>query len=123
MSRLPIRGRIWRYNRKRRGNLGLYGEFEVRRLASKIDRVREWSKGDEDYWRAVINRANALEGRKRDKIDRLRNSLGETEGQRYGIIAELQRFWRDENNFDWSMEDLEVQGGQTGMKSGAVWRV
>ena len=72
----------------------------------------EWSKGDEAYWRSAINRENTEEGRKRDKVEKISNILGDTEGQRYGIIAKFQRFWRDENNFDWMLEDLEVQGGE-----------
>ena len=112
MSRLPIRGIIWKDNKKRQGNLGLDDEVEVRMLASKIDGIREWFKGDEADQRPAINISKATEGRKRDKVDRLSNSLGETEGQRYGILSELQIFWRDENNFDRRMKDLEVQGGK-----------
>ena len=92
--------------------MGISAKVEVRRLASKIDGVREWSKGDEADQRDAINRATATEGRKRYNVIRIIDSLGETEGKRYDIIAKLQRFWRGENNFDQRMEDLEVHGGK-----------
>ena len=76
---------------KRRGNLGLSDEVEVRRIASKIEGVREWFKGDEADRRAAINRSKVVEGRNRNNVDRLSNSLGETEVQTYGIIAEIRR--------------------------------
>ena len=42
-SRSPTRGRIWRDNRTRQGQRGTAAEAEVRRLASKINVVRERS--------------------------------------------------------------------------------
>ena len=36
--------------------------------------------------------------------------MGGSEGQGYGIIAEIQGFWRAKNDFDWSMEDLGEWG-------------
>ena len=45
LSRLPIRGSIWGYSRKRQGITGPSFEAEVRRLASNIDGVRERSEG------------------------------------------------------------------------------
>ena len=43
---------------------------EVRRLTSKIDRVRERSEEANDNWKYTVNRAKAAEGRKRDQSKR-----------------------------------------------------
>ena len=86
----------------RRGNLGLSVKAKVHRLVSEIDRVRERSKGDEADWKAAINIAEAAEGRKREreKVERIKNSLGEEEVQSDGIIANLQGLRRANNDSD-----------------------
>ena len=85
-------------------------EAEVRRLASKLNRVRERSEGGEADWKATVNRYEAAEGRGgRAEAKRLRDSLGEAERQRPGITAELQGFRRAKDDFDQMMEDIEVQ--------------
>ena len=85
---------------------------EVCRLTSGIDGVRERSEGDETDQKALVDRAEAAEGIKKERAEakRLCDSLGEAEGRRYRIIAELQGFQRAENDFDQRMEDLRVRG-------------
>ena len=40
-------------------------EVAVRRLASDINRVVVWSKGDEDDWKTTADRSDSSEGSKR----------------------------------------------------------
>ena len=58
-------------------------EAEVHRFASNIYRVRKRSKGPEPNLKATINRAKAMEGKKREmeraKARRLQDSLGGSE--------------------------------------------
>ena len=89
---LSIRGRICRDNSTRAGQPGTSANAEVHRIASEIDGVRERSNGADPDWRDAINRSQAVEGRKRDEAERLRDSLGGAEGRRYGIIAKIQGF-------------------------------
>ena len=109
-----IWGRIWRDNRRRRGQTGPPAEDEVRSLAFEINGVRERSNGAMDDCKASVNRAKAAKGRKRERADAegLHNSLGEEEGLSYGIIAKLQGLRRAKNNFDRRMEDLGVWGDE-----------
>ena len=67
MSRSPIRRRIWRDNRTSQGQPEPSAEAEVRRLASEMDGVREQSKGADANWKDAVNRAEAVEGRKRER--------------------------------------------------------
>ena len=73
-------------------------ESEVRRLASKIDGVRERYKGAEANQKATVNRAEAEEGSKRSNANRISNILRKADRQRSGIIAELQGFRRAKEN-------------------------
>ena len=100
-SILPIIGRICRDNKTRQGQTGPSSEAEVRRIASNLDGVREWSKGGNADCRDAINRVKAAEGRKRNKAKRLCNSLWDAEAQRYSIIAEIQGLRRHKHDFDW----------------------
>ena len=81
---------------------------------SKLNRVRERSKGAEADWKTSVNTTEAAEGKKRnrDESDRLRYSLWEAEGKMYRIISELQGLWRAKKDFDWRIEDLGVHGDE-----------
>ena len=83
-------------------------EDEVRRIASDIDGVRERSEGDEADRKATADRDEAAEGRKRERDDdeRLRNSLGEVDRRRYGIIYKIKGFRRSKDNLNQRMEDI-----------------
>ena len=76
-------------------------EAKAHRLASKIDGVRERSKGSEADQRAAVDRSEDMVGRERVEAKRLQNSLEEEEGRRDGLIDELQVFRRAEDDFDW----------------------
>ena len=51
---LPIKGRIWRYNRTMRLQSGQCFKAGVYKLTSKLDRVREWSEGGKAELKAII---------------------------------------------------------------------
>ena len=82
MNILPIMGRIWRYNRTRRGQPGPSAEAKVRRLAYNIGGVRERPEVDEADWKEYANISKAAKGRKMEKYEseRLCYSIGEAEG-------------------------------------------
>ena len=87
-------------------------KVKVHRISSDISGVREWSKGDETCCRVAVNRAEEVELRKinRFKDKRIQNSLEESEGRMYRMVAKLQVFLRDKEYFYHRIEDLGVLG-------------
>ena len=83
-------------------------------LVSEIEGVRERSEGGYANYRAAVDRDKAAAGRDRDEAKRPHTILEEEKAQRYGIIDELQRFRRDEDDFDWRMYNIGLQGDKRG---------
>ena len=87
-------------------------EVMSHRLASKINGVRERSKGGEADQRAAVDRAEVAAGRERAEAKRLHDSLEEDEAQRDGLVNDLQEFRRAEDNFNRRMKYLGVRGDE-----------
>ena len=102
-------------------------EVEGRRLASEIDRVREWSKGDKTDRRASADRDGDTAGRERAEAERLRDSLEEAEGQRDWFIGKLEelrgRLEALEGKLRWLDRQRKMRrGGPKILRNGTDWQ-
>ena len=87
---------------------------KAHRLASDIDGVSEWSEGVEADQRDNVDRDEATAERERAGAKKPHNILEEEEGQRYRLIEKIQGFHRANDDFDWKMDDIGVQGDKRG---------
>ena len=60
--------------------MGPSAEDGLRRLASKLNGVREQSEGAKADQKAAVNKAEDTEGKKRSEAERLHDSLGKAKG-------------------------------------------
>ena len=98
-----MRGSIWGDKSTKRGQPG--PSAEVRRLASKIDRIRERSEGAEADRKAAVNRDKGGEGRNRDRDE-----------------AEIQPWGRQRNEVTGSSPSFRDSGGPRTILIGG-WRI